>query len=101
MKNIMKKTNLTTVLYTSLIAGIFVSTTSVAAIPTMELLKAEPIKQSSLKTVAKDSLIQSFSTIEIDTSFAKVPAKTMLAEQKVQSNKNMPITLAKTSLTAD
>lgn len=97
----MKKTNLTTVLYTSLIAGIFVSATSVAAVPTSELLKAEPVKQSSLIDAAKISLMQSLSTIEINSTFAQQEAKSTLVNQNTQTNKNKPVILAKTNIIAD
>jgi len=101
MKNIMKKTNLTKALYTSIITSIFISTTSVAAIPTMELLEAQPIKQASLKNAAQESLMQSFSAIEIDANFTDIKAETKLTKHKVQAEDNKPVTLAKTTFIAD
>ena len=97
----MKKTNLTKTLYTSLIAGTLLSTTSLAAIPTTELIKAEPVKHASLKSAAKDSLVQSFLTIKIEINTTEAVLKTKIAEQKARINKNKPVTLAKISLIAD
>jgi len=101
MKNVMKKTNVTKALYTSLIAGMLVSTSSLAAIPTMKLLKAEPVSHINLKSVAEDNLMQSFSVIELDTSFIKINAKNKFVVKKAKTNKNTPITLSKISLIAD
>jgi len=97
----MKKTNVTKALYTSLIAGMLVSTTSLAAIPTMKLLKAEPVSHINLKSVAEDNLMQSFSIIELDASYVKISTKNKFVVKKTETNKNIPIILSKVSLIAD
>jgi len=97
----MKKFNLTKTLYTSVIAGILVSTTSLAAVPTTEIIKPEKINYAVLKNTAQNSLAQSISTIELDISFTKLIANTTIAEKKVIANLNKPIILTKVSLIAD
>ena len=97
----MKKTNLLITLYTSLIASFLVSTASVAAIPTMELLKAEPVERISLKHAAETNLMQSFKIIEINSDFVKNEAKAAFAIQKEQAKKNRPVIVTKVSLIAD
>jgi hypothetical protein len=97
----MKKTNVTTTLFLTLFTNILVSTTSIAAIPSTELLKAEPIKYLSLKNAAKDSLMQSFSVIETDVSLTEIKANTKLVAHKVRSNKSQPRSFSKTASLAD
>lgn len=97
----MKKINLKKGLYTTAIASLFVSATSIAAIPTMELIKAEPIKQESLKSAAIANLNESFSSNTVASNLANTVDKSMLVEHKAQSNKNETTILVQTSIIAD
>jgi hypothetical protein len=97
----MKKTNSLITLYAGIIASILVSTSSAASIPTSELLKAEPVNQSSLKSVAQDNLMQSFSIIEVKSDFSENKTATTLAHKKVQAKQNKPLTLTRTNRVAD
>jgi len=97
----MRNIKLNTTLFTSLIVAVLYTSTSVAAIPAMELVKAEPIETISLKIAAKDSLMKSFSDTSINVSFNKILAKNNFAQQKSQLNKSELPGSTKTSVIAD
>ncbi len=91
----MKKTNV----LNTLLVTLFVSTASVAAVPRSNIIKAEPMKKETLINQAKENLIMSFSTVDIEASVTQLDSKITLAEQKVNISK--PVTLAKTTFLAE
>lgn len=93
----MKKTNV----LTTLITGLIISTSAVAAVPTTEVVKAEPVNQINLVSQAKQTLELSFANIEIKTELSQPNNKSSLAKQKTDANKNKPVTLTKTTLLAE
>ncbi|QBG37580.1 hypothetical protein [Litorilituus sediminis] len=93
----MKKTNV----LTTLITGLIISTSAMAAVPTTEVEKAEPVQQINLVSQAKQTLELSFANIEIKTEMSQVNNKNSLAKQKTDANKNKPVTLTKTTLLAE
>ncbi len=93
----MKKINV----FSTLLATFFISTASVAAVPSSDIIKAEPMKQETLINQAKENLTISFSTVKIEANFTQLETKSTLAEQKVDANKNKAMTIAKATILAE
>ncbi len=93
----MKKTNTLTALITSLL----LSTASVAAVPSSEIITPEPIDHKNLINQAKEDLTISLSTVEFSIETPQLKNINMLAKQKVRANKNKTITVTKISLPAE
>ena len=68
-----------------------------------ELLKAEPVNQSSLTNQAQVNLELSFSTITITItpSSAQYSVKSMIAKQEVTTSQNRTVTLSKTTFVSE
>ncbi len=95
MKQSIKKTNLLVALFTTTL----LSTAATAAVPKTALIKAEPIKQTSLTTAAHSNLKLSLSPVNID--FVQPENTESLVKQKQAANKNKTVNLTKATLIAE
>lgn len=93
----MKKINTLIVLGIS----ILVSNTSVAAVPTSETVKIEPVIQENLLAQAQASLAASFSSIELTNELPQLSTENALANKKHTENKNKTTTVSKVTRVAE
>jgi hypothetical protein len=97
-KNIINKLAINnTMLATGLIALMTTST----IVQADELVKAEPIKQTSLYQEATESLALSFSNLALTQSDNDAVTTSLMAKQQRSAIKNTPITLTKVNLVSE
>ena len=97
MNNIKKLSLLAIALFIST----FTLTVNGAQIEKTALIKAKKVTHAALITGAQMNLKFSFSSIKLKTVTTKIEADRIIALQKVDTNKNKPITISKTAIIAE
>jgi hypothetical protein len=92
----MKKTNA----IISLVASLFVSASAIAAVPTMELVKAEPVQSTNLSLV-QATLVNSMSELKVNPDYNESLKTHPITLMKKKANQRVIVNVASNEVIAD